>query len=601
MTKIKVFISSVQSEFANERMELHDYLLSDALLGKFFDPFLFELLPATDLTVTQMYLREVEQSQIFIGLFGKNYGFEDSEGISPTEREFAHATLHHKTRYIFISNHAASERHEKENKLIDKVQSVLVRKIFCSTEELKLGVYTSLINYLLEKEIIRTVPFDASNHSKAGIDDIDAEKIKTFVRLAKSKRGFPLPEISSVEEVLTHLNLINDGRLTNAALLLFGKQPQRFFINSEVRCASFYGVTVEKPIPSYKVYKGDVFELVNQAEEFILSRLDYAIGTRAESTSIPGRYEIPKEIISEAIVNAIAHRDYTSNGSVQVMLFKDRLEIWNPGTLPLGWTTEKLKTLHRSIPANPLLADPMYLAGYIERLGTGTIDILRIAKEAGLREPEFVEDDEFRIIIYRKVAPLSSVGDDSGLAIREATMEVTMEVKKIVIILDGEMKRAEIQEILQLKNDENFRTQYILPSLADGYIEMKYTDSPNHPDQKYRLTDKGKDLSSLFLKTEGENREPTPEVTPEDTPEDTPEVTPEVERLIKVLQGEMGRMELQSILSLTDEKHFRENYQQKAVGLGVIEMTIPDKPKSKNQKYRLTELGKKLKNKLENK
>jgi hypothetical protein len=308
MTKIKVFISSVQSEFAVERMELHDYLLSDALLGKFFEPFLFELLPATDQSVSQMYLREIEQSNIYIGLCGSTYGFEDLEGISATEREFNHATLHHKTRFVFITEHSSHQRHEKENAFIQKAQSVLVRKCFCSVEELKLSVYTSLINYLIEKEIIRTAPFDASFNDRASLEAIDTDKLKDFVRLAKSKRGFPLAETSTAEAILTHLNLYSEGKLTNAAILLFGKEPQRFFINSEIRCASFYGTMVEKPIPSYKVFKGDVFELVNQAEEFVLSKLDYAIGTRAESTSIPGAYEIPKEIISEAIVNAVAHR-----------------------------------------------------------------------------------------------------------------------------------------------------------------------------------------------------------------------------------------------------------------------------------------------------
>jgi predicted HTH transcriptional regulator len=150
-----------------------------------------------------------------------------------------------------------------------------------------------------------------------------------------------------------------------------------FFINSEIRCAHFHGTIVEKPIPSYQVYKGTVFELVNQAVDFVLSKLDSSVGTRALDVNIPGRYEIPKEVVAEAIVNAIAHRDYTSNASVQVMLFSDRLEIWNPGSLPLGWTTLKLKQLHTSVPANPLIAEPMYLAGFIERLGTGTIDFVR--------------------------------------------------------------------------------------------------------------------------------------------------------------------------------------------------------------------------------
>ena len=68
------------------------------------------------------------------------------------------------------------------------------------------------------------------------------------------------------------------------------------------------------------------------------------------------------------------------------------------------WTTQKLKQLHTSVPANPLLAEPMYLAGYFERLGTGTADMVRVAVTAGLHEPEFVQTDEFKAIIYRPVS-----------------------------------------------------------------------------------------------------------------------------------------------------------------------------------------------------
>lgn len=146
---------------------------------------------------------------------------------------------------------------------------------------------------------------------------------------------------------------------------------------------------------SYKVFKGDIFEQILLTEEFILSKLDYAVETRAENIVIPGRYEMPREMIAEALVNAVAHRDYTCNGSVQVMIFRYRIEFWNPGTLPLGWTTHKLREIHRSIPANPLIADPLYLTGYIERLGTGTLDIFRLAKEYKLHGPMFIQDEEF--------------------------------------------------------------------------------------------------------------------------------------------------------------------------------------------------------------
>ena len=91
--------------------------------------------------------------------------------------------------------------------------------------------------------------------------------------------------------------------------------------------------------------------------------------------------------MTEAIVNAVAHRDYTDNGSVQVMLFANRLEVWNPGRLPPPLTLEKLRVAHTSVPGNPLLAESMYLAEYIERMGTGTLDMIRRCVKAGLPEP----------------------------------------------------------------------------------------------------------------------------------------------------------------------------------------------------------------------
>lgn len=126
----------------------------------------------------------------------------------------------------------------------------------------------------------------------------------------------------------------------NAAMLLFGKQPQRFLISSEVKCAHLHVQEVAKPIPSYQVYKGTVFDLVDQAVDFVMSKINLWVGTREAGAAVPVAYEIPREVVAEAIVNAVAHRDYTSNGSVQVMLFADRLEVWNPGGLPPSLTLE---------------------------------------------------------------------------------------------------------------------------------------------------------------------------------------------------------------------------------------------------------------------
>ncbi|HOB70311.1 MAG TPA: DUF4062 domain-containing protein, partial [bacterium] len=191
MKKKKIFISSVQAEFKKEREMLFDYITNDPLLERFFEPFIFENLPATDISASDAYIKNVEESDIYLGIFGKDYGYEDKEGISPTEREFDYAKLHSKTKLVFLSNNKISERHPKEVKLIKKAEQFVVRKQFSSTIELKAAVYASLVRYLEENEYIRTVPFDAEFNKKAEFDDLDSEKIRSFIRTARGKRKFP--------------------------------------------------------------------------------------------------------------------------------------------------------------------------------------------------------------------------------------------------------------------------------------------------------------------------------------------------------------------------------------------------------------------------
>jgi predicted HTH transcriptional regulator len=386
--------------------------------------------------------------------------------------------------------------------------------------------------------------------------------------------------------------------IRNAALLLFAYEPQKFFINSEIRCARFYGNIVEKPIPSYKVFKGNVFELIDQSVDFVLSKLDYRVETRAQHNSIPGKYEIPPEIITEAIVNAVAHRDYTSNASIQVMIFRDRIEIWNPGMLPIGWSTDKLKETHPSIPGNPLLAEPMYLAGYIERMGTGTSDMIRYAKNAGLQEPSFIQEDDFKTIIFRINSTKTSIATDqvTDQATDQVTDQVSEEVRRLLFTLKKEMSRSEIQDLLSLKHSANFRYNYIIPALEQGLIEMTIPDNLNNPNQKYKLSKQGKKLISL--KFSGDQQQNSDQATDQATDQVSDQVSDEIKRLIFGLNGEMKRSEIQTLLHLKHSGNFRNNYILPALERGLIEMTIPESPNSPNQKYTLTTLGNRLKTQL---
>lgn len=511
MAPVRIFISSVQKEFASERAALRDYLRGDPLLRRFFEPFLFEDMPAVDRRADEVYLDEVGRCDIYLGLFGDDYGPENAAGHSGTHREFDHATRQHKHRLVFVKGADDGAKHPKMQALIRQIDGELTRKRFVTTAELIAGVYAALIRYLEEHEMIRHGPFDSAPCPDATLADLDPERMTWFLREARRARGFPLSERATPEELLAHLNLLNAGRPTHAAVLLFGRQPQRFLISSEVKCAHFHGTEVAKPIPSYQIYKGTVFQLVDEAVDFVLAKLALAVGTRAESNQAPVAYELPPEVVREAIVNAVAHRDYTSSGSVQVMLFSDRLEVWNPGALPPSLTLQDLRQPHGSVPGNPLLAEPLYLTQYIERMGTGTRDIIRRCRDRGLPEPTFTVTDGFVITLRRPVPPtpqatpqvapqvkqahskhLDELAEALAVSTPQVTPQVIAQVSKLLCAAETARSREELQQHVGLADRKHFRETLLNPLLAAGWLAMTIPETPTSRLQKYCLTGKGR-------------------------------------------------------------------------------------------------------------
>ncbi len=433
----------MNKEFAKERAALRDWLHGDPLIRRFFEPFLFEDVPAADRRADEVYLDEVDRCDVYLGLYGNDYGVEDREGVSATHREFERATQRSKTRLVFVKGADDSTRHPKMHAVVRQAGNELIRRRFAATPELISGVYAALVLYLENRKLIRNGPFDSTVSPEARLVDLSDEKIRRFVGIARRARGFPLTEDTEPRLVLEHLHLLKEGRPTHAALLLFGIEPQRFVISSEVKCAHFHGTQVAKPIPFYRVYKGTIFDLVDQSVDFVLSKINLAVGTRAQSNQAPVAYEMPPDVVREAIVNAVAHRDYTSHGSVQVMLFADRLEVWNPGTLPPTLTLEQLRQPHGSVPANPLLAEPLYLTKYIERMGTGTGDMIERCRKAGLPEPEFTLTDGFIVTLRRK--PELAFAAVGGQVAGPVTPPVTPPVEVLARLLKqaGELGNAD--------------------------------------------------------------------------------------------------------------------------------------------------------------
>lgn len=209
---------------------------------------------------------------------------------------------------------------------------------------------------------------------KARLKDIDEEKVKVFVRTAGLK-------YDSVKSSLEKLGLMKEGKILNTAVLLFGKHPENFFPNAKLRCAVF-GETTATTI-DMQDFVGDMFTLIEKAERYIQENIH--VGMRLEGLRRVDVPEIDKAAFREAIINAFCHRDYHEFDSVNIAVFKDRLEIRSPGGLYGGLTIEKIKTEEVSRRRNELIADMLHRIHFVEKWGRGIKLILSREPTADFR------------------------------------------------------------------------------------------------------------------------------------------------------------------------------------------------------------------------
>ncbi len=335
----------------------------------------------------------------------------------------------------------------------------------------------------MAKETGDKIYWDSKPCENATLEDIDENKMQWFLREARKQRGLKIPEDVFVVDALKTLNLLKNGKLTNACMLLFSKEPK--FLQSEVKCIRFSGNEPVKPYIDFQTIEGNVFDMVDKAEDFILRNIRKAIWLVPGQVQREEKYEYPPDALREAIINAVVHRDYESPSKVQVRIFDTSIEVWNPGILPSDITIEDLKKEHRSIPRNPLLFKQMFWVKYVEDVGGGTLDMVRQCREWGILEPEFKIVTGAFVVIFRippstenleklglnerQIKAVEYVGKKSaitnkeytgftGVARKTATRDLTGLVEKGVFRAIGSGKR-DIKYVLFLRKNDAKMTQ----------------------------------------------------------------------------------------------------------------------------------------------
>lgn len=224
--------------------------------------------------------------------------------------------------------------------------------------------------------------FERRLERSASLSDLDPDAAARFCDLAKLRSALPMNG-PGIGELLSLLHLGDETGIMNAGLLLFGKHPQRQLPQAVIRARAQRGAVEDS-----RSIGGTLLQQIEEVAAFVARNLK--MRTHRDGLVRTESSELPPPAVREVIANAVAHRDYRSTAPIQLYLTDEMLEIWNPGHLPSPLTLASLRERHPSVPPNPFIARALYLAGYIEEWGTGTLRVIESMRAAG--NPEVVFD-----------------------------------------------------------------------------------------------------------------------------------------------------------------------------------------------------------------
>ena len=237
------------------------------------------------------------------------------------------------------------------------------------------------------------ITFDEKVNDKFDIcSDLNRKAFETFLERAKISHILPN------EEILNNLDLIEDKKIKNAGVLLFCNQISHFFLNGTITCVLFLGKD-KSNILDKKEFDRDIYSNYLAVIDYIKSKLntEYIIKTAGPREE---KLELPEETIKEALLNAIVHRDYFSNAEIQVYIFKDRIEIVNPGGLVPGMKFEDLGK--KSLSRNKLLFGLLQRMDVIEKAGTGIARMRKTLREYRLKAPVIETDENWFTVTFAR-------------------------------------------------------------------------------------------------------------------------------------------------------------------------------------------------------
>ena len=329
--------------------------------------------------------------------------------------------------------------------------------------------------------------------------DLDRDEAYRIVEAARSTGRLVGPVGSRLADVLDRLGVRRNGKILQAAIVLFGKKFLPDYPQCELRMARFRGVDKTEFLDQRQI-RGPAFKLLEEAELFCQRHFPLP------GKIVPGRLQrvdtplIPPDAMREILVNALIHRDYSiAGGAVSLAIFDDRVEVWSAGTFPAGITPAALTRNHSSVQRNPIIADVFHRAGLIEKWGRGTNRVIAMCREAGVSPPAFEENSGSAVVTFR--VPAGSTG------VRKVESKVQSKVESKVESLEespggleeriaaalrgGSMSKSDIALAVGKKKADGQLHVTVRDMLENGRLEYTIPEKPNSRLQKYRLTAAG--------------------------------------------------------------------------------------------------------------
>lgn len=310
----------------------------------------------------------------------------------------------------------------------------------------------ALDKFLLQK---RGKQWDSAPIPNVSVNELKQETFDFFKKRGiRSKRLDEESLYDTPEQLLENLKLKESEYLKRAALLLFHPDPEKFVTGAYVKIGYFEN---DVDLIFQDEIHGNLFEQIEKTLDVLFTKYIKAIISYENKIHRIETYEYPKDAVREALLNAVAHKDYSSGATIQIRVYKDKLMIWNAGQLPENWTIETLLGNHSSNPFNPDIANAFFRSGYIESWGRGISKMTTLCLVAGLPKPKFDYQGSGMWVVFHKDIYNTEYLQKLGLNERQIKAVLFVKDRKKITnsdyqVLNEISKRTATTELTELTN-----------------------------------------------------------------------------------------------------------------------------------------------------